>query len=175
MPSAKILEQKQAIVAALAEQMKNAGSGVLVDYQGITVEEDTALRAELRKNNVHYAVIKNTLASKACDIAGFTGLKDVLTGMTALAVSDDPVAPAKVLSEYAEKHENFKIKGGFVDGEVIDLAAIDRLAKLPSKETLVAKMLGSMQAPVANFAGVLSNLLSGIVRVLNGIAQSKEA
>ena len=90
MPSAKILEQKQAIVAALAEQMKNAGSGVLVDYQGITVEEDTALRAELRKNNVHYAVIKNTLASKACDIAGFTGLKDVLTGMTALASATIP-------------------------------------------------------------------------------------
>ena len=175
MPSAKILEQKQAIVAALAEQMKNAVSGVLVDYQGITVEEDTALRAELRKNNVHYAVIKNTLASKACDIAGFTGLKDVLTGMTALAVSDDPVAPAKVLSEYAEKHENFKIKGGFVDGEVIDLAAIDRLAKLPSKETLVAKMLGSLNAPASGLVTVLNGSMRGLVVALKAIADKQGA
>lgn len=175
MPSAKILEQKQAIVAALAERIKNAGAGVFVDYQGITVEDDTALRAELRKNGVHYEVVKNTLLSKTCDLVGYEGLKDILTGMTALATSDDPVAPAKVLSEYAEKHENFKIKAGFVEGEIIDAAGVDDLAKLPSKETLVAKMLGSLNAPASGLVTVLNGSMRGLVVALNAIAEKQGA
>ncbi|HPE94991.1 MAG TPA: 50S ribosomal protein L10 [Bacillota bacterium] len=175
MPSAKILEQKQALVAALAEQMKNAGSGVIVDYQGITVGDDTALRAELRKNNVHYAVVKNTLASKACDLIGFEELKGVLTGMTALAIGDDEVAPAKVLAAFAEKHDNFKIKAGFVDGKVIGENAVNDLAKLPSKEQLIAKMLGSLNAPATGLVTVLNGSMKGLVVALKAIADKQGA
>lgn len=152
MPSAKILEQKEKLVADLAEQMKNAQSGVLVNYCGITVEKDTALRAELRKNGVQYKVIKNTYIKKAADIAGLSGFDSVLEGMTAIAVSDDPIAPAKVLNKFAEDNESFEIKAGFIDGRVIDVNEIKSLAAIPSKEGLIAKFLGSIQAPLYNFA-----------------------
>ena len=105
MASAKILEQKQAIVQSLADQMKNAAGGVLVNCQGITVEADTKLRAELRNAGVEYSVVKNTLTSRACDIVGFESLKDVLSGMTAMATSEsDPIAAAKILCTFAEKN-----------------------------------------------------------------------
>lgn len=152
MPSAKILEQKEKLVADLAEQMKNAQSGVLVNYCGITVEKDTALRAELRKNGVQYKVIKNTYIKKAADIAGLSGFDSVLEGMTAIAVSDDPIAPAKVLNKFAEDNETFEIKAGFIDGRVIDVNEIKSLAAIPSKEGLIAKFLGSIQSPLYNFA-----------------------
>ncbi len=152
MPSAKILEQKEKLVADLAEQMKNAQSGVLVNYCGITVEKDTALRAELRKNGVQYKVIKNTYIKKAADIAGLSGFDSVLEGMTAIAVSDDPIAPAKVLNKFAEDNESFEIKAGFIDGRVIDVNEIKSLAAIPSKEGLIAKFLGSIQSPLYNFA-----------------------
>lgn len=152
MPSAKILEQKEKLVADLAEQMKNAQSGVLVNYCGITVEKDTALRAELRKNGVQYKVIKNTYIKKAADIAGLSGFDSVLEGMTAIAVSDDPIAPAKVLNKFAEDNESFEIKAGFIDGRVIDINEIKSLAAIPSKEGLIAKFLGSIQSPLYNFA-----------------------
>src|SRR5699024_9613230 len=113
MPSAKILEEKQKLVGDLAEAIKNAQSGVLVNYFGITVEKDTALRAELRKNNVTYKVVKNTYIKKAAEIAGITGFESVLEGMTAIAVSDDPIAPAKVLCKFADDNENFEVKAGF--------------------------------------------------------------
>ena len=119
MPNAKVLAEKQAMVAALAEKMKNASSGVIVDYKGITVEQDTKLRAELRKNGVDYAVVKNTLTRFAAKQIGFDELDEVLNGTTALAVSaEDSVMPAKLISEFAKKNPKvFKIKAGFVDGE----------------------------------------------------------
>lgn len=152
MPSAKILEQKEKLVSELAEQMKNAQSGVLVNYCGITVEKDTALRAELRKNGVQYKVIKNTYIKKAAEIAGLSGFDSVLEGMTAIAVSDDPIAPAKVLNKFAEDNESFELKAGFIDGRVIDVNEIKSLAAIPSKEGLIAKFLGSIQSPLYNFA-----------------------
>ena len=152
MPSAKILEQKQQLVAELAESMKNAQSGVLVNYCGITVEKDTALRAELRKNNVTYKVIKNTYIRKAAEIAGLSGFEAALEGMTAIAVSDDPIAPAKVLSKFADDNESFEVKAGFIDGRAIDVNEIKALAAIPSREGLIAKFLGSIQSPLYNFA-----------------------
>ncbi|MBR5528052.1 MAG: 50S ribosomal protein L10 [Clostridia bacterium] len=152
MPSAKILEQKQQLVAELAESMKNAQSGVLVNYCGITVEKDTALRAELRKNNVTYKVIKNTYIRKAAEIAGLSGFEAALEGMTAIAVSDDPIAPAKVLSKFADDNESFEVKAGFIDGRAIDVNEINALAAIPSREGLIAKFLGSIQSPLYNFA-----------------------
>ena len=160
MPSEKILEQKKAVVEALAEDMSKAASAVLVKYEGITVENDTKMRAALRAANVKYAVIKNTLISKACDKTGFEALKPQLEGMNALAISfDDPIAPAKILKEYAEKVETFEIRGGLLDGAVVDAATVNELADIPSKEVLVAKLLGSIQSPLYKFAYVLQAII----------------
>ncbi len=153
MPSEKILEQKKAVVDGLVEKMGRAASGVLVKYQGITVEDDTKLRAAMRAAGVEYAVIKNTLISKACDQVGFEGLKGELEGMNALAISfEDPIAPAKILKEYAEKIETFEIRGGFLDGAVVDKATVNELASIPPKEVLIGKLLGSIQGPLYGLA-----------------------
>ena len=156
MPSANVLEQKKKIVSDLVDRMKNSVAGVIVCYQGITVENDTALRAELRKAGVEYSVIKNTLTKKACEEVGYGKLGEVLEGMTAVATSaGDPVAAAKILKKYADKVENFELKAGYVDGEVLDAAGVTALAELPSKEQLVAKMLGSLQSSLYGLAYVL--------------------
>lgn len=153
MPSSKILAEKQQAVAELAEKLKTAASGVLVNYAGITVEDDTKLRAALRNAGVEYKVMKNTLTGRACEMVGFGDMKQYLEGMTALAISaDDPIAPAKILKEYAEKVESFEIKAGFIDGGVIDVNAVNELASIPAKEVLIAKMLGSLQSPISGLA-----------------------
>ena len=159
MPSAKILEQKQAMLAELVESMKNAESGVLVNYCGITVEEDTKLRKSLREAGVDYRVIKNTYIRKASAEAGLEGFDNVLEGMTAIAMSSDAVAPAKILCKYAKDHENFVVKAGFIDGRVIDVAEVEALAAIPSKEGLIAKMLGSIQSPLYGIAVALQAIV----------------
>lgn len=156
MPSNSILAQKQQIVADLAAQMKSSAAGVIVNYQGITVEADTAMRKALRNAGVKYVVMKNTLTGRACDEVGYGALKQYLTGMTAIAISEnDPVAAAKVLKEYADKVESFNILAGYVDGEVIDAAKVNALAEIPNKETLIAKLLGSIRSPLYSFAYAL--------------------
>ena len=156
MPSSKILAEKQTVVSALAEKLKSAQAGVLVKYEGITVEDDTKLRAALRAAGVEYTVMKNTLTGRACDIAGFGDMKQYLEGMNAIAISqNDPIAAAKIMKEYAEKVESFEIKAGFIDGGVIDAKAVEELASIPSKETLIAKMLGSLTSSLYSFARVL--------------------
>ncbi|MBO4217690.1 MAG: 50S ribosomal protein L10 [Clostridia bacterium] len=153
MPSKKVLEEKQQVVSELVERIKNSVSGVVVDYTGITVEQVTALRKELREAGVKYSVIKNKLIMKAFDQAGFSALDGYLNGMTAIVTSEsDPVAPAKILCKYAEKIETFKVKGGYCDGEILDEAGLEKLAKTPSKEELLAKMLGSLQSPLYGLA-----------------------
>ena len=160
MPSKVILEQKQKAVAELAEQIKNSVSGVLVNYQGITVEDDTAMRKALREAGVQYTVVKNTLTGRACDLVGYGDMKQYLNGMTAIAISkDDAVAPAKVLKKYADKVESFKILAGYLDGAVIDEATVNELADIPSKETLIAKFLGSIQSPVYGFAYAIQAII----------------
>ena len=156
MPSNKILEEKKLVVESLAAKIKTAQAGVLVKYEGIKVSEDTELRAALRKAGVEYAVMKNTLTGRACDIAGYGDMKQYLSGMTAIAISqDDPLAPAKIMKEYADKINCFEIKAGFVDGGVIDQAGVEALAATPSKEVLVAKMMGSLMSSLYSFAYVL--------------------
>ena len=156
MPSNKILEQKKQVVEALAAKMQGAQAGVLVKYEGITVAEDTELRAALRKAGVEYTVMKNTLTGRACDIAGFGAMKEYLNGMTALAISqDDPLAPAKIIKTFADKIQTFEIKAGFVDGGVIDAAGVEALAATPSKEVLIGKMMGSLMSSLYGFAYVL--------------------
>ena len=156
MPSQKILAAKQEAVAALAEKMRAASAGVIVKYEGITVEDDTKLRAALRAAGVEYAVLKNSITGRACDEVGYGALKEHLVGMTALAISpEDPVAAAKIMKEYAEKVETFEIKAGFVDGGVLDQSGVMALAEIPSREVLIAKMLGSLMSPLYGFARVL--------------------
>ena len=165
MPSKIILEKKQQAVAELAERIKNSVSGVLVNYQGITVEDDTAMRKALREAGVKYMVVKNSLTGRACDEVGYSDMKQYLTGMTAIAISEnDAVAPAKVLKKYAEKVESFKILAGYLDGAVIDEKTVNELADIPNKETLIAKFLGSIQAP-----------LYGLAYALQAIADKQEA
>ena len=158
MPNAQVLSEKQAIVAALTEQLKAANSGVLVDYKGITVAEDTALRVELRKEGVKYGVVKNTLARFAMNNVGLNELDSVLNGTTSLATSDaDPIAPMRIVNKYAKQlgDKKFTIMGGFMDGKVLSMDEIMALAELPSKETLQAQALGMMLAPITSLAIVL--------------------
>lgn len=176
MPSEKILAQKQQVVAELADKLKAAVSGVLVDYKGITVEQDTKLRAELRKAGVYYAVKKNSIISLAAKQVGLDDLESVLSGTTAIAISDtDLTAPAKVLAKFAEGNKNFTLKAGFIEGKAVNAEEIGELAKLPSKEVLVAKFLGSMNAPISGFVNVLNGNLRGLVVALNAIAEKKSA
>ena len=156
MPSNKILEQKKQVVEELAGKLQTASAGVLVKYEGIKVADDTALRAALRKAGVEYTVMKNTLTGRACDIAGYGDMKQYLSGMTAIAISqDDAIAPAKIMKEYADKIPTFEIKAGFVDGGVIDQAGVEALAATPSKEVLIGKMMGSLMSSLYGFAYVL--------------------
>lgn len=156
MPSNKILEQKKAQVAELAEAIKNSAGGVLVNYQGITVEDDTKMRKELREAGVKYVVVKNTMTGRACEMNGMDDMKPYLNGMTALAIgAEDPIAPAKVLKKYADKLETFSILAGYLDGAVIDEKTVVALADIPSKETLIAKFLGSIRSPLYGLAYAL--------------------
>lgn len=160
MPSAQVVESKAKIVSELTDRMKNSVAGVIVKYEGITVEKDTALRAELRKAGVEYSVVKNTLTRKACQNVGYDALTSSLEGMTAVATSaTDPVAAAKILAKYADAVESFEIKAGYVDGAVLDADGVIALAKLPSKEELIAKVLGSLQSSLYNLAYALQAIV----------------
>ena len=156
MASAIVLESKKQAVAALAEELKGSCAGVLVEYSGVTVADDTALRAELRKDEVNYKVVKNSILKRAAAEAGIEGLDDVLNGTTALALSaEDPVAPARILKKFADSHKDFNIKAGFMDGAVVDLDTINSLASLPSKDILLATVCNAFNAPIAAFARVI--------------------
>ena len=175
MPSQKILEEKKQIVAGIAEQFKTAVSGVFVDYCGLTVEEDTQLRNKLREAGVEYKVIKNTLTRFAAKEVGFDELDPILNGPTSLALSmTDEVAPAKVIADFAKKHEQLEIKGGFLDGKVLELAEVKTLAATPNRETLLAKLLGSLNAPISNLARTLQALVDNGVEPADIVVEKAE-
>ena len=157
MPNAKVLSEKQAIVASLTDTLKAASSGVLVDYKGITVAEDTALRHELRENGVEYAVVKNTLLRRALDDVDLGDLDEVLNGTTSMAISkEDPIAPMRIVNKYAKQMgDRFNIKAGFMDGKVLPLDDVYALAELPSKDALLGQVLGMMLAPITSLAIVI--------------------
>ncbi len=153
MPNAIVLEQKQQIVKELRETIGSSVAGVIVDYKGINVADDTILRKELREAGIDYRVVKNTLLGRAIEGTELEGIKNVLEGTTAIAISkEDHVAAARILNKFAEAHENFNIKAGYLEGKEIDLDTIKSLAKLPSREVLLATVLGAFQAPIAAFA-----------------------
>ena len=163
MASEKILQQKQQMVADLAEKFRTAAAGVFVDYCGLTVAEDTELRNKLREAGVEYAVVKNTITKRAANEAGFTDFDEILNGPTALAFSfDDVVAPAKTLADFAKNHEVFSLKAGFMDGEAMTMDELNTLAQTPSKDTLYAMLAGGLNATIA-----------GLARALNAVAEQQ--
>lgn len=160
MPSEKVLEQKKAIVADLSEQLKNSVAGVVVDYKGITVADDTKLRKELREAGVKYSVVKNTLLGLAAKNAGLDDLCEVLEGTTAVAISaEDHTAAARILSKFADTHKNFSVKSGYLDGSVVDKNTIDSLAKLPTRDILLATVCNAFNAPIASFARAIQAIV----------------
>lgn len=167
---------KEQVVAELVAKMADAKAAYLVDYRGINVEEANTLRGELLKAGVEYRVVKNTLLKLAIKGTANECLSDQLSGPTALTiVNDDPIASAKVLSDFAKKVKAFELKCGVLDGKLLSIADINALADLPSREVLLAKMLSTMNAPVSNFVGVLAAVNRSLVQVLAAIKDQKEA
>ena len=171
MPSAKVLEEKKVAVSNLTEDLKNAVAGVLVDYRGITVEQDTELRRKFREAGVEYKIVKNSLLRFASKEVGLDELDSVLHGPTAIAFHrEDMVAPAKILADYAKTNEVIEIKSGFMEGKVISLDEIKTLAATPSKDVLIAKIMGSLNAPVSALARLLNTIVEGGTEIADLIA-----
>ena len=165
-------EAKKVVVEEITEKIKAAKSVVLVDYNKLTVAEVSALRNKCREANCEYKVYKNTLVRKALNDLGYHDFDADLNGPTAITFGADETSAARVmLAASKDYEEKIVIKSAFVDSAYVDKAGVKALATMPSKEELIAKMLGSMQAPLSNFAGVLNNLVAGIVRVLGAIAE----
>lgn len=156
MPSEKVLESKKQAVAELVEKLNGSVAGVVVEYSGVSVADDTTLRAELRKEGVEYKVVKNSILRRASEEAGLKELDAVLNGTTAIAISkEDHVAAARILKKFADSHDGFNIKSGYMDGAVVDLATVNSLASLPSKDVLLATVCNAFNAPIAAFARVI--------------------
>ena len=159
MPNAKVLESKKAVVASLSGKIKEASSVVFVDYKGITVAQDTELRKQFREAGVEYSVVKNTLTNFAAKDAGYD-FAEILNGTTAMAsTTGDPIAPARIVCEFAKKNKNtLSIKGGVVEGSVLTAEQLNGFGELPSKNALVASVLGTFLAPISSLAFVLDQI-----------------
>lgn len=167
---------KTQVVEELSAKLATAKAAFLADYRGLTVDEVNDLRSKLRDSGVEYRVVKNTLLRLAAKDTPFTCLDEYLTGPTAIAIAqEDPVAPAKVLSDYAKASKVFELKAAVLDGKLLSLEEITALAELPSREVLLARLLGSINAPVSNFVGVLAAVPRSLVQVLGAIKDQKEA
>lgn len=174
MPSEAKLLQKKEVVKDLSSKFKEAKAMVFADYRGLTVDQDTEMRRALRKAGVEYKVVKNTLTKIAANENGLSELEPFLNSPTAMAYSNtDPVAPAKILSEYAGKYNKLELKIGVVEGKVIDTNGIKALAELPSREVLISKVLGGFNAPLTGLVNVLNGNIRGLVVALNAIAEKK--
>ena len=171
MPNEKVLEAKKEQVANLVEALNGAATGVLIDYRGLNVEEDTKLRNDLRAAGVKYFVVKNTLLRLAANQVGLEELDGILHGPTALAISEDPIAPAKILFDFAKGNEKVEIKSGFMDGKVMSMDELTALAKTPSKESLIASIMGSLNAPVSNLVRLLDTIAQGGEEIADLIAK----
>lgn len=176
MGSASALEAKQQTVGEIKAKMESAKTIVLTDYRGLNVSEMTKLRSQLRKAGVEYKIVKNTLTRIAATDLGLEGLNEYLEGPTAIAISiEDPVAPAKILSDFAAANKNLEIKGGVIEGKVIGFDGVKALADLPPREVLLAKVLGGMQAPLVGMANVLQGPIRNFVYVIDAVRKQKEA
>lgn len=166
--------EKEQVVDEVRQELQRATVVIVTRYRGLKVADMTRLRREMYATGSQYRVIKNTLARRAAQGTSFEGLAPFLTGPTGMAISVDPVAPAKVLMAFMKKNPMLEVVGGMLNGTVVSAAGISELAKLPSKEVLIAKLLGTMIAPIQNFVGVLVAVPAGLVRVLDRVRASKE-
>ncbi len=167
-------EAKKLVVEDIKEKIQNASSVVFVSFTGLTVAEDTELRREFRKNNVEYKVLKNTLIRRAFNDLGVTDFDADLNGPTSVAFGADETGAAKVIVEAVKKYDKkVSIKSAYVDGTRVDASGVKELAAMPSKPELIAKMLGSLQAPISKFVGVLSAMPRSLVIALNAVAEKK--
>lgn len=173
---AVIRPEKVAKIAEIKELITNSKATVLVDFCGLTVAQDTKLRVEMRKAGITYIVVKNTLLRIAAQEAGIEGLEASLEKNTAIAVSpEDPVAVAKLICEFAKANKELKVKVGILDGKVISAEEVKALAALPPKEVLIAKMLGSMNSPIAGFVNVLQGSIRKVVYAIDAVRKEKES
>ncbi len=170
------LEKKQQLVAEIKEKFNKAQSVVIVENRGLSVAEVTELRSKLRAAGVDFKVLKNTLVKRAADDVGISGLEPLLQGPTAWAFSNnDPVSAAKILNTFTKTNDKLVIKGGVLENKVIDPAGVKALADLPSREVLLAQVLGAMQSPLVGMANVLQGPIRKAVYALEAIRKSKEA
>jgi large subunit ribosomal protein L10 len=168
-------EEKVRVIEEVAEKLRG-GSAVLVDYQGMDVAQSTQLRARSREAGVEFVVAKNTLTRRAAGEAGVEDLSEYLVGPTALAFSEDPVASAKLMAEFADQVESFALKGGLLEGgRVLDEAEVVALSRLPGREQLLAQVVGGISSPLTGLVNVLNNTVQGLVVALNQIAEQKGA
>lgn len=173
-----VTSEKQALVEELKEKLSNTKGAVLTNYRGLNVAQDTKLRRKLREAGVEYRVVKNTMMRIAAQEAGLEGLDESLEGPTAIAMSfTDPVAPAKVISDFVKENklQALEVKAGVVEGKVIDAQGVKALASLPPREVLIAKALGSMQAPIVGIVNVLQGSIRNLVYALDAVRQQKES
>ncbi|MDH3640064.1 MAG: 50S ribosomal protein L10 [Gammaproteobacteria bacterium] len=169
------LEEKKAVVGAVVEQISNAKATILAEYRGLSVAQMTTLRTAARDAGVCVRIVKNTLTRRVVAGSQFECLQDHLVGPLALATSEDPVAVAKVLSEFAKQNDRLQIKVGAMNGAVLNTTEIAALAKLPGRDELLAKLVGTMQAPVQTFVATLNEVPSKWVRTLVAIRDGKQA
>ena len=167
-------EEKARVIEELAEKLRG-GTAVLVDYQGMDVAQSTQLRARSREAGVEFVVAKNTLTRRAADEAGVEDLSEYLVGPTALAFSEDPVASAKLMAEFAGQVESFSLKGGLLEGgRVLDEAGVVALSRLPGREQLLAQVVGGISSPLTGLVNVLNNTVQGLVIAMNQVAEQKQ-
>jgi large subunit ribosomal protein L10 len=168
-------EEKARVIETLAEKLRS-GSVVLVDYQGMDVARSTQLRSRSREAGVDFVVAKNTLTKRAADAAGVEGIEEYLVGPTALAFSEDPVASAKLMAEFADGVETFELKGGLLEGgRILDESGVVALSKLPGREVLLAQVVGGISSPLTGLVTVLNNTIQGLVVALGQIAEQKQS
>ena len=159
MANQKIIDQKKNEVSELAEKIKTAKLVLLADYRGVNVEDITSIRANLRKTNSEYKVIKNNITRRALKECGYEGLDELLEGPTAVLLGyEDYLEPSKVIYEYTKDHDFYKIKGGIIDGKIVSAEEIITLAKLPSREVLIGKLAGALLGNISKLAVALSEV-----------------
>ncbi|HHV61955.1 MAG TPA: 50S ribosomal protein L10 [Firmicutes bacterium] len=167
--------EKEAAVADIKEKLERSKAVVLTDYRGLNVHDIMELRRKLREAGIEYKVVKNTLAQLAAEKAAMSDINTYLTGPTAMAFGfGDPVAPAKIISEFAREHKELEIKGGMLEGKVIGAAEVKALASLPSREVMLARVASAMQAPIAGIVGALSGCIRNLVYALDAVRKQKE-
>jgi large subunit ribosomal protein L10 len=169
------LEEKKAVVAEVSEHVSKAQAIILAEYRGLEVGDMTRLRAQARKSGIYLRVLKNTLVRRAVDGTPFSDLANDMVGPLVFGISSDPVAVAKVLNDFAKSNDKFVIKAGAMPNQVMDVKGVQALASLPSREELLAKLLGTMQAPIATFVRTLNEIPTKFVRGLAAVRDQKQA